>query len=62
MSKSQKKNQESTTIEEVEEEVYLSYTINVTGDFVINIGENCDVKIMSGQPTNPPPKPPGGGQ
>jgi hypothetical protein len=61
MSKSQKKNQESTTTE-VEEEVYLSYTINVTGDFVINIGENCDVKIMSGQPTNPNPKPPGGGQ
>lgn len=41
-----------------ESEVYLNYTINVTGDFIINIGENCDVKIMSGQPT-PPPKPPG---
>lgn len=45
-----------------ESEVYLSYTINVTGDFIINIGENCDVKIMSGQPSTSPPKPPGGGQ
>lgn len=44
-----------------EEEQYLVYTINVQGDFIINIGENCDVKIMSGQPS-PPPKPPGGGQ
>jgi len=45
--------------EEPEEEVYLSYVINVQGDLNITIGENCDVKIMSGSPT-PPPKPPGG--
>jgi hypothetical protein len=62
MLKLQKKKLESTTTEEPEEETYLTYTINVTGDFIINIGENCDVKIMSGQPTNPNPKPPGGGQ
>lgn len=46
--------------EEEVEETYLNYTINVTGDFIINIGENCEVKIMSGSPT-PPVKPPGGG-
>lgn len=55
MSKKTKSKAESTTSEE---EQYLVYTINVQGDFIINIGENCDVKIMSGQPT-PPPKPPG---
>ena len=60
MQKKEKSKQESTTSDEAE--TYLNYTINVTGDFIINIGEHCDVKIMSGQPTNPPPKPPGGGQ
>lgn len=56
-----KKNQESTTSEE---EQYLSYTINCE-KFVIVIKDNAKIKdfrVMSGQPTNPPPKPPGGGQ
>lgn len=48
--------------EEPEEEQYpLTYTINVYdgGTFNINIGEHCEVRIMSGQPT-PPPNPPKG--
>ena len=59
MLKTQKSKPENTTSEEAE--TYLNYTINVTGDFIINIGENCDVKIMSGQPSKPPTPPPGGG-
>lgn len=53
-----RKKQESTTSEE---EQYLSYTINCE-KFVIVIKDNAKVKdfrVMSGQPSSSPPKPPG---
>lgn len=55
MSKKPKKKQESTTSEE---EVYLAYTIE---KLIIKNCENVTI-IQSGNPNQPPPKPPGGGQ
>jgi hypothetical protein len=61
MSKSQKKKLESTTSEVLEEEQYLTYTNHGTINVTVS-GNNNTVTFMAGQPTNPPPKPPGGGQ
>ena len=56
-----KQNQESTTSEVPEEETYPIYTNSGTITVTIN-GNGNVVTFMAGQPTNPPPKPPGGGQ
>lgn len=53
-----------TVVEEPEEEASteLYYEINTNGGDVyltINAGRNSEVKVMSGQPQNPPPRPPG---
>ena len=57
MSKKTKPNQESTT-SEVPEEEYLTYTNNGTINVTVS-GNNNVITFMAGQPTNPPPKPPG---
>lgn len=52
-----------TTKKEAEEpeeaEEYLKYIWNVTGDLHIEFHNCHDVRIMSGQPSTSPPKPPG---
>lgn len=53
-----------TTKKEVEEpeeesEEYLKYIWNVAGDLHIEFHNCHDIKIMSGQPSSSPPKPPG---
>jgi len=60
MWKRMKSKQESTATEpEEEEEQYLTYNFNVQGDVHITIHDCDDVRIMSGQPSQPTPKPPG---
>lgn len=49
--------------EESEQKTKLYYEINTHGGdlyLTINAGRNSEVKVMSGQPTNPNQKPPGG--
>lgn len=48
--------------EEGEEESYLTYTINIYdgGTFNIHIGDHCEVRVMSGQPSTAPVNPPKG--
>lgn len=59
-----KKNNESTMNEVPEEETGDSYPF-YTNSGTINVtisGNNNVVTFMAGNPTQPPPKPPGGGQ
>lgn len=57
MSKPVKKTQENTETEP-EEEQYLVYNFNVSGDAHFEFHNCHDIKIMSGQPTQPAPPPP----
>lgn len=61
MSKTAKKTIENTeTTEPEENEEYLTYTWTVGNDLHIEFHNCHDIRIMSGQPSQPPPKPPGG--
>jgi len=57
MQKKEKPKPENTTTE-VPEEEYLTYTNNGTINVTVS-GNNNVITFMAGQPTNPPPKPPG---
>lgn len=57
MLKQKKETPESMEVEE-EAEQYLTYTWEVTGDVHIEFHNCHDIRIMSGQPTQPPPPPP----
>ena len=57
MQKKEKPKPENTTTEE-ETETYLDYTNNGTINVTVS-GNNNIITFMAGQPTNPPPKPPG---
>jgi len=57
MSKKTKPKPENITTE-VPEEEYLTYTNNGTINVTVS-GNNNVITFMAGQPTNPPPKPPG---
>lgn len=56
-----KSKSEVSEVPEEETETYLTYTNNGTINVTVS-GNNNIVTFMAGQPTNPPPTPPGGGK